>query len=1151
MSSCKFTVDGKETSKLYTQLEEAYGKKKALELMSLLRSDNYLNYSIRNQDPIEGVEPVNEQNEPSFEYVKKWYDSNGEKYIKEVQQFANVSPTLEGYRNLNPNLFKAKPQLREDILEKLKKLKYDLDGQQRLLTAFFSREASQRKRAKIRRAASPIDKFVNANNRLEKLKAKLEDAEVGDIPAIEAKIKKLNVEIQSFQIESSYVDSMEFGISQLEEGIKNLKKIKEGEVDVRNLKFVQNLNSIIQFIKEVEDTYKNVLLSDKDQIDNESVKALHDKLTQLIGESSLLRIDATQEILKKIIIEYAENKELATEYFLKTQPDLMSWSDALGLLNFNVLSGIGKSAERNLGNLSESSDILLAVLDKMMQSRRQESERVFRTLNNELTTLENELLEYQKQNGVNVSDFRQLYGFALQKDENGNPIDRLLGFTSREYQEKLKDLEEAAFDELGIEKSPEGLKAYVRFIADTSKNYNELMKEREAKQKSLEDYEFELYDEENFDHFQIKENNTVVKYVVPKKNRLELKEEWKDREYLQLIEEDSPKSRYFKFFLTKYNELAEIIPDSVFDKGGVLMGIRASVLEKLSNDGNIMGAVVGIGSSITNYLIDNRLDISPEFISASGEVKRFPKLEGIGRLDAKDKSFNLSQLLRVMAASTLQFKSQTEAMSTMENALQVLRNKQFYETDARGLPIVDKQTGQPIPKEGAKSRAFNALADYMAIHLYGEGKIPRDQADKIFKFMGRSTSLITMGFNLLSLVPNMAIGRASNWIEAFGGELFTKKDLLKANGTYNIELGSGRMFTYNTLGYPKSKLQAVLDQNNFIQDSAEYSKNKGVEKRSVLEKLFNANNFFILQKLGDHTHQATAALAYMYNKKVIDSRDNTEKSFYDTIEYTENGDIIYHAEMTKQELNNFLNATKGIVQSLHGNYSTENAVPLQRKAIGQLVLAYRKWIKPTMDARYRSGAFNKESGMYDPWWDERIGKYRKGRFVSGMDFMRLVFKNGFNVFTAWNMLNDVDRQNMRKNAVEFSMFLSLTILASALKGAGDDDKELRKDRLFNYSYYLADRLSTEFGFYIPGYNITEAQKMLKSPMASISILNRAVRLGKEVGVTVTEGEFRKFESGWRKGKYKLPEYFLELTPIKGIHSLGKLDQKYEFGATTY
>ena len=103
--------------------------------------------------------------------------------------------------------------------------------------------------------------------------------------------------------------------------------------------------------------------------------------------------------------------------------------------------------------------------------------------------------------------------------------------------------------------------------------------------------------------------------------------------------------------------------------------------------------------------------------------------------------------------------------------------------------------------------------------------------------------------------------------------------------------------------------------------------------------------------------------------------------------------------------------------------------------------------------------------------------------------------------------------------------IAASLLAGIAEDADDEDKEL-----YYTMAYLFRRHYSELRFYS---SPTEGMRILQTPAASLSVIERTTNLMGQVFTDVTSLEFERYTRGPRKGETKLKRKVSQLSPIFG------------------
>ena len=255
--------------------------------------------------------------------------------------------------------------------------------------------------------------------------------------------------------------------------------------------------------------------------------------------------------------------------------------------------------------------------------------------------------------------------------------------------------------------------------------------------------------------------------------------------------------------------------------------------------------------------------------------------------------------------------------------------------------------------------------------------------------------------------------------------------------------------------------------------------------------------------------------------------------------------------ITDKQLSNFKNKVIGVNQKLHGIYNKDDAAMLQRYALARLGMQFRKWIRPAWNRR-----FGRRFGKTD--YNERLEEYSEGMYISTFKYISQPFitnykqykkeqqgiaMSAFKAFFAgfkdtmfnakinWHSMNDMEKANVRRTALEVVLTISAVILTNALMG-DDDDKE-DKNWLQVWSIYEADRLYGELSTFMPQGVLREGNRLFDNPIAAFRTFDAVSKLTwNTVMYPIREDDDeREFKSGIYHGRDKVSVYFLNIIPI--------------------
>jgi len=244
-------------------------------------------------------------------------------------------------------------------------------------------------------------------------------------------------------------------------------------------------------------------------------------------------------------------------------------------------------------------------------------------------------------------------------------------------------------------------------------------------------------------------------------------------------------------------------------------------------------------------------------------------------------------------------------------------------------------------------------------------------------------------------------------------------------------------------------------------------------------------------------------------------------------------------QLTTEELNQkfFLkiqNYIKAISFNLDGQYDNKLKSSLQRHWAGRLFMIFRRWIFRMTNNRWENitniGIKYEDLTEDDLRFDVDLESQVEGYYVSALRFglalIRDLKSSSFDIRARWDSIGHMQRSNVIKAVYEGLLMTGLLVLgmlfSKLTEGGGDDeDKEL----LYTAAM-LTKRLHTEYTFFSASpFSITEKFKILKSPFASITTAQDAVKLFE---YTISR---ERYVSGDHKGELKSWKRLEKLVPV--------------------
>lgn len=528
-----------------------------------------------------------------------------------------------------------------------------------------------------------------------------------------------------------------------------------------------------------------------------------------------------------------------------------------------------------------------------------------------------------------------------------------------------------------------------------------------------------------------------------------------------------------------------------------------------------------------------------------------------------DLSTDIVSTLTAYAAMANDFNEMNKVIDVLELGRDMLREREIIQTKG-GKPLVEKfksvgrKVESTLTKSGDETRFMQRLNDFFEMQVYGrymadEGTFGNTRIDKgkVANLVNRITSLNMLGLNLLSGISNVTTGKIMMRIESFAGEFYNESNTLIADRNYGKALPEYLAEIGNRV--KTSKLALWDELFNVMQEYETDVKEVNFDRKTWFSRMFGTSALFLMNNAGEHWMQnrTSLALADAYKMKAPDGKivslwdamevvpiDKNNKKLGAKLELKQGYTKKDGSAFTRDDIIAFSRKSAAINQRMHGIYNKADRSAVQRLAIGRMGIMFRKWIKPSLNRRFKSATYN-----YDlQAWTE--GYYiTTGRFM--WQLVKELKEGQFALAANWKNLTGTEKANIKRAATEVGHFL----IIAAFLGLMDWDDNDNRPWLQKMIEYQARRLYTEIGTQVPGPQmIGEALKILKSPAAGINTVESVldmVGLLNPMNYETFAGEDAIIQSGRFKGDSRAIKLWFEspLIPMnktiyRGLHPEG-------------
>jgi hypothetical protein len=606
-------------------------------------------------------------------------------------------------------------------------------------------------------------------------------------------------------------------------------------------------------------------------------------------------------------------------------------------------------------------------------------------------------------------------------------------------------------------------------------------------------------------------------------------------QYQALEKSEHPLAQFYTTIVKKAEEADYSIPYSY------RLGYRLPGVYKTKNE------MIRAGMSATEFFKENiKIDIlkeeqgdirrnSQEYTDERGHPKYFLPVHYVNKLTNEQQSYDLATIYLKYWESANDYANKMELLPTIEMAKHFVETRKTERRDSRGRRIVKAiQSIYSKEKDEAAlkttSNIAEQLGEWFQMYVYGNTieKVEISLTDELTldvqKFTDvllSYTSLNLLAFNLVQATANVAIGETMQAIEAIAHEYMTPSEYTRATIRFNKELPGilgdvGRRTPENVISLIIQKFNATNKNQPSETDFA--NKNK-------MKALANREAFAFAQEGGEFEMRARLLLGILEHEVRAISK-TTGKDIGPMIDqyYAEGGELkikedvdLKASKWTLDEQNKFGRRFRGIADRVHGSYSQEARVALQRYWWGKLGYMFRKFVIPGFRRRYGKQEYS-----------QRLMQTTEGNYRTTLKFFTKLAKEikGMNLALMgeeWAALSTHEKANIQRTISELSFITTYMIIGGVAYSHWSDGEDENDKRFWSFLAYQAYRLKAEMLFYTSPAN---AMAIMRSPFASMSVLENIGKLWQQMF-----SPMEVYERGPWKGHLKIERDIIQFIPI--------------------
>lgn len=596
-------------------------------------------------------------------------------------------------------------------------------------------------------------------------------------------------------------------------------------------------------------------------------------------------------------------------------------------------------------------------------------------------------------------------------------------------------------------------------------------------------------------------------------------------------ENDNPKNakgRYHQALTDVYLSQQDLIPESQ-RPGYLLPSVLKTTGERLI-DNALKTGKTELQEAFT--FTANDYEYLNSSLSGQDAVKTIP-IRYVEPMDASNISLNLIRSVLLFSQSANNFDTLNKMHGEIKLFKSIIGNREVAMTNSKGKPILDavaKKLGfeEFINQNGVNFSKLHTDA-FIDMAVYGEFRKREElfgvNIAKITDSLMSYSAHTTLALSGIKGIANNAQGNVQLAIEAASSEFLGMKDLIEGGKFYAQSLPG----FISDFGKPIPESLGGRLVEEFDPMQGEY-RDKYAKKISgtVANKLISRDSLFFQLHAGEHEIQVKSLFALLNREKVVDNETGEEISLLQAYKKYGVEEIYNKTNLTKKQKIQLQNRLHALNKRLHGVYNSFDQSVLQRYAMLRLVVMYRKYLVPAYKRRFKKKGMDQElgsttEGYYRTFWTTVVRDLR--------DYQ-------FNIMKNWENYSAFEKAQIRRFMAEIIFIVTLTALVMVLKSMADDDdeEEMKNSVIYNHLMYQALRLQSETKQYLPGPGFKDIWRIVKSPSAVITSVDKTVKFINQAFVSVYDADERYYKKDtgvWQKGDNKTWAYFLKMMGLNG------------------
>ena len=756
----------------------------------------------------------------------------------------------------------------------------------------------------------------------------------------------------------------------------------------------------------------------------------------------------------------------------------------------------------------------------------------------------------------NPADPAKLFEDILERDNEG----QLTRHVVSEYSSEFQRLERQFLRDTERVRENDSTQWHIEREAFYSK-YGKANPEYLKWEQELEDARKRL-DKTQFEEWKI-ENRPPREYIPS--DRFKNKQYNKlNPEHKDYLGDDHAVVQFYRFYLDQQKKMDDMIPIQSKRLGYKLPSIRKTTVERVMA-GDYQGLVENMRDQFRWTVDDIREgEIIEDFDEqgnrvyvrkdAKGNRLQYIPIHYRADIDSADQSYDVATTLLMNAHMSMNYREKNKILADLQLVQEQLRARRVGQSRGGKQMYLEAAKGRKHTIPGEQSKSYQMMDEFMSFRMFDRHTTERDPffdySKQIGTFMSY-TGMLLLGGNVLAGVANVALGKALFFAEGVAGQYIDLGNWKTAKQYYLRNMAN--MGIVGDIGRERyeSVVNLLMEKYDSLNTYDPIS-HKFADKNRF-QRLIKQHQIYFMNNTGEHMMHNVTLFALLDRVKITNKQgkwidadgkvtaSRKEAATMLDMYRAEDGELKFDAENRQAEWDGkfyqfgddldfrITQRVRQLNEYMHGAYADQNSNYLQRFTTGRLAIMMRKWIEPGVRRRLAGfkGAWYGEQGMR---WDQQLNDFHEGTVTTLYRFMRDSWNEGeglkFSLAANWNKMNDIERANMHRLIVESAIMTATLVFAHAMYGIARDMSDDDEANRYWYLGYQANRLFSELAFYYPPFSINEMYRVLKSPAASISLIERTMRLSGQIWDPLDE-----YKAGRRKGELKIGKYARDMVPF--------------------